>query len=486
MGPSSGKDGSSAKEDSLAERSDTVVMFNACKGELYGPGKGYKSLGRMVKKSWTVHVNKEALAEEKLDGVSLIIFSGSRERFADHEIQCLQQHLSKGGSVLFLTGEGGDNGPWASQREANTCNLGHVIDVLSQNTIALNADSVVRTVHYKYFHPKEAHIGDGVLNRVIARAAQKIGGDKAAAAAAAGGSPAGSTKMGSGASGFGKENPLPFVYPYGATLSLQKPAIPLLSSGYLAYPLNRPVCAVFEHERKDGGRPGRLMVMSSLQAFEDKWFGEEENAKLAEVLLWWLLFHPAARLNAIDAEEPEISDYNHLPDVESLAERLRVCLESPDELPRDSTTMFDLTMFKFDTDLIPESVKAYEQTNVKHEPLTLIQPEFHTPLPPFYPATVPPIHREPPHPVCTHTQQRNPTHSPHTQALDLFDLDEHFASERQRLAILTNKCDDMVCWPHTGEQQRDKSTPPPTHLQPNRISSTTSPRQQRSWGSQRS
>eukprot|EP00662_Eupelagonemidae_sp_cell21_P015936 gene15936-46183_t len=87
--------------------------------------------------------------------------------------------------------------------------------------------------------------------------------------------------------------------------------------------------------------------------------------------------------------------------------------------------MFDLSMFKFDTDLIPESVKAYEQLNVKHEPLTLIQPEFHTPLPPFFPATFPPIHREPPHP-----------------ALDLFDLDEHFASEKQRLAILTNKCTD--------------------------------------------
>eukprot|EP01061_Rhynchopus_euleeides_P017805 TRINITY_DN29482_c0_g1_i1.p1 TRINITY_DN29482_c0_g1~~TRINITY_DN29482_c0_g1_i1.p1 ORF type:complete len:511 (+),score=201.99 TRINITY_DN29482_c0_g1_i1:222-1754(+) len=414
------------KEESLAERSDTVVMFNACKGEVYGPGKGYRNFSRMVKKSWTVNVNKESITDDKLDGVSLVIFSGSREKFEPHEIDTLQRHLSKGGSLLILTGEGADRGSWAQLRDSHTCNLKHVVDVLSQNTISLNYDSVVRTVHYKYFHPKEAHIGEGVLNREISRAAQKIGGEKQVSATA---TIAPATAASSGKGGkdavAAKEGSLPFVYPNGGTVSVQKPAVPLLSSGYLAYPLNRPVCAVYEHEQKGGGRPGRLMVVSSLQMFEDKWYGEEENARLSEVLLWWLLYHPAVKLNSIDAEEPEISDYLHLPDVESLAERVRVCLESPEDLPRDSTTMFDLTMFKFDTDLIPESVKAYELTNVKHEPLTLIQPEFHTPLPPFYPATVPPIHREPPHP-----------------GLDLYNLDEHFASEKQRLALLTNKCDD--------------------------------------------
>jgi len=62
---------------------------------------------------------------------------------------------------------------------------------------------------------------------------------------------------------------------------------------------------------------------------------------------------------------------------------------------------------------------------VKHETLSLIPPQFECPLPPLQPATFPPAMREPPPP-----------------ALDQFDLDEHFASEKQRLAQLANKCTD--------------------------------------------
>eukprot|EP00434_Breviolum_minutum_P023117 symbB.v1.2.020394.t1/scaffold1715.1/size104970/4 len=72
-----------------------------------------------------------------------------------------------------------------------------------------------------------------------------------------------------------------------------------------------------------------------------------------------------------------------------------------------------------------EAVKLYHQLGVKHEPLTLIPPQFETPMPALQPAVFPPCLREavPPN-------------------LDLFDLDEQFASERVRLAQLTNKCTD--------------------------------------------
>lgn len=65
--------------------------------------------------------------------------------------------------------------------------------------------------------------------------------------------------------------------------------------------------------------------------------------------------------------------------------------------------------------------------NVKHEPLTLIPPNFETPLPPLTPAVFPPSLPEPPEP-----------------ALELFDLDEQFASEKVRLAHLTDKCKDST------------------------------------------
>eukprot|EP00003_Mantamonas_plastica_P003542 TRINITY_DN1279_c0_g1_i1.p1 TRINITY_DN1279_c0_g1~~TRINITY_DN1279_c0_g1_i1.p1 ORF type:complete len:135 (+),score=59.05 TRINITY_DN1279_c0_g1_i1:231-635(+) len=87
--------------------------------------------------------------------------------------------------------------------------------------------------------------------------------------------------------------------------------------------------------------------------------------------------------------------------------------------------MFDDNLFKFDTDLVPEAVQLYAQLNSKHEPLALITPKFEKPLPPFTPSVFPPAIREPPPP-----------------ALELFDLDEQFASEPVRLAQVTNKCDD--------------------------------------------
>ena len=36
---------------------------------------------------------------------------------------------------------------------------------------------------------------------------------------------------------------LTFVFPFGATLNVVKPAISVLSSGSVSFPLNRPVCA---------------------------------------------------------------------------------------------------------------------------------------------------------------------------------------------------------------------------------------------------
>jgi intraflagellar transport protein 52 len=75
--------------------------------------------------------------------------------------------------------------------------------------------------------------------------------------------------------------------------------------------------------------------------------------------------------------------------------------------------MFDETLFKFDTDLVPETVEVYSQLGVKHELLTLIHPQFEAPLPPLIPALFPPNLKEAPPP-----------------ALELFDLDDQFASEK--------------------------------------------------------
>ena len=73
-------------------------------------------------------------------------------------------------------------------------------------------------------------------------------------------------------------------------------------------------------------------------------------------------------------------------------------------------------------------IQAYHELEVKQKPLGLIKPNFEVPTPPLRPAVYPPQFRDLPPP-----------------GLDLYDLDEQFASERVRLAQLCNKCgnDDL-------------------------------------------
>lgn len=388
--------------------SKPIILFNACKKETYTAAQGYRQLNRKLKSSYKVELNKDDVSIEVLKRASLVVFAGPKDKFSEQELAAIKEYLAGGGSVLIMLASGGDS------RFGTNLN-----SLLEDWGMTFNSDSVVRTVYYKYFHPKEVCITNGIVNRELNRAAGKnIPGSYVLNTSQA---LSASQQTALIAQQTSQNTSLTFVFPYGCSLNVQKPSIPILSSGYIAYPLNRPVGAVYE----DKGGKGRAMVLGSCHMFEDAWLDKDENAKLQEVLFDWLLHSPKVKLNQIDAEDPEINDYHYLPDTHALAERLRVCVEEREELPRDFTTMFDLTMFKFDTNLIPESVELYKRLGVKHEALSLIHPQFETPLPPLYPSVFPPTHREPQAP-----------------ALDLFDLDEHFATEKARLAYLTNKCEN--------------------------------------------
>ena len=100
------------------------------------------------------------------------------------------------------------------------------------------------------------------------------------------------------------------------------------------------------------------------------------------------------KLNEIDAEDPEISDYNMIPDTSRLSESVRVCLQESDEIPADYTRLFEQRLFSISTQLVPSAIRAYEQLGVKHEQLRLISPQFETPLPPLAAAVFPPTFRE--------------------------------------------------------------------------------------------
>ncbi|OCT57766.1 hypothetical protein XELAEV_18003102mg [Xenopus laevis] len=372
-----------------------TIVLNASKREIFTVNSGYKSLQKRLRGNWKIQSLKDEITAEKLVGVKLWITAGPREKFTAAEFEVLKQFLEGGGDILVMLGEGGE-----SKHDTN------INFLLEEYGIMVNNDSVVRNVYYKYFHPKEALVSNGVLNREISRAAGKdmsmiIDDD--------------STGSNSKA--------LTFVYPFGATLNIMKPAIAVLSTGSVCFPLNRPIMAFYQSKMHGG----KLAVSGSCHMFSDNYLDKEENAKILDVLMQWLTTTDI-NLNQIDAEDPEISDYTMLPNTQKLSQQLRVCLQEGDEVPRDFTTLFDMSIYQLDTSSLAKVIKSYEQLNVKHETLQLIQPQFETPLPALQPAVFPPSFRELPAP-----------------ALDLFDLDENFSSEKARLAQITNRCteDDL-------------------------------------------
>ncbi|XP_007251441.3 intraflagellar transport protein 52 homolog [Astyanax mexicanus] len=369
----------------------TTVIFNSSKRELFTANSGYKSLQKRLRAQWKIQSIKEELTTEKLHGVKLWITAGPREKFTAAELEVLKQYLNSGGNILAMLGEGGE-----VKYDTN------INFLLEEFGIMVNSDTVVRNVYYKYFHPKEALVSNGVLNREISRAAGKV-----------------VTGIIDDESPGNNAQALTFVYPYGATLNVMKPAAAVLSTGSVCFPLNRPVLALYQIPNA-----GKLAVMGSCHMFSDQYLDKEENSKIMDVLFQWLMTDNI-HLNQIDAEDPEITDYTMLPDTGCLSERLRVCLQEGDENPRDFTSLFDMSLFKLSTDTLPSVIRAYKQLNVKHEPLQLITPQFETPLPPLQPAVFQPAFRDLPPPM-----------------LDLFDLDETFSSEKVRLAQLSNKCTD--------------------------------------------
>uniref|UniRef100_A0A8C6PFA6 Intraflagellar transport 52 n=1 Tax=Nothobranchius furzeri TaxID=105023 RepID=A0A8C6PFA6_NOTFU len=378
-------------------KKSNAIIFNASKNELFTAINGFKSLQKKLRAQWKIQSMKEKVSMEKLKGAPLWISAGPREKFTASELEMLKQYLDGGGNILVMLGEGGE-------MKYNT----NINFLLEEFGIMVNNDAVVRNVYYKYFHPKEAFVSDGVLNRAISQAASKVTSGLIE-----------DENIGN------KSQNLSFVYPYGATLSVMKPAVAVLSTGFISFPLNRPILAFYQ---------GKVRGWQ----FKSFFFFQMENHpslffffygilfslfSSQDVVLQWLMTD-TIQLNQIDAEDPEVADYTMLPNTGCLSGQLSACLQESDENPRDSTS-FIKSVLDLSTETLQQVISAYEQLNVKHEPLQLITPQFETPLPPLEPAVFPPALNDLPPPM-----------------LDLFDLDETFSSEKARLAQLTNNCTD--------------------------------------------
>jgi intraflagellar transport protein 52 len=95
---------------------------------------------------------------KKLKESDLLLLGGPRLPFNAQELQDIRRYIDDGGRALILMAEGGE------QKLGTNINA-----MLEQLGISVNADTVIRRTFYKYLHPKEAFVANGVLNNELVR-----------------------------------------------------------------------------------------------------------------------------------------------------------------------------------------------------------------------------------------------------------------------------------------------------------------------------
>ena len=53
----------------------------------------------------------------------------------------------------------------------------------------------------------------------------------------------------------------------------------------------------------------------------------------------------------------QVNDYIMQPDTSLLADQVKTCLQESDEVPHDITSLFDSSLFKLDTSIVPRAIK---------------------------------------------------------------------------------------------------------------------------------
>lgn len=274
--------------------------------------------------------NKDPITPDRLSSVRLLVLGRPNEPYTAEELEAIRVFVGAGGSLLALSGDGGDS------RRGSNLNA-----VVSPYGMRFGTDSVLRTAYHSspYLHPKDCLIThpvvpsslEATVKRFVLRGAGK--GAAAAASSAAGGGHAAEEEA--------RRLDLRLAFPRGCTVAVTTEddaadddddaiggaaslaavrrrrtapsPITLLTSGFVAYPVNQPIAAAFEapHDpvaaaamssgpaassasgspskaasRREGGR---VVAAGSGDWMADKWLGKEHNSAVADAIVRWLL-----------------------------------------------------------------------------------------------------------------------------------------------------------------------------------------------------
>ncbi|XP_076230944.1 intraflagellar transport 52 [Calliopsis andreniformis] len=360
-----------------SNNNSNVIIFDTSK-QGRKLNEEFKVLQRKLKSKWKFVENNDILTKELLSTGKVLILPGPQNKFTELEMNSIRSFLNDGGHILVMLGEGGE-------KKSNT----NVNFLLEEFGIMVNNDSVIRMSYSQTMHPKECLISQGVSNKSLF------------------------------SKHYNEYTNINFLYPYGATLNVVHPSVVTLSSGSLAVPTNRPICA-YHYSELNGGK---LLVLGSTRMLTDTYIEREKNDLLREMIFD---FFESKEITTIESQMDDVDfwEYNFVPDTTQQADNPKVCTQDMDTMdnPHEYTKLFKHQLYSINLNMVPACIKAYEALGVKHEPLTLIPPHFETPLPPTQASVFPPTFQELPPP-----------------ALELFDLDEAFSSDLLKLSQLTNK-----------------------------------------------
>lgn len=460
-------------------------------------------LSRFKSQGLRVILHKQGEPLLRLSTVKLLILvhapqqqhsKSSAASLSDRDVQHVHDYVSSGGSLLVLGGEKlseeqshqastastedeeeaedeDEHATGDSTKRSSTKPTSAVINdatwlnpLLSSYGLALHSNSVIRTIYSAgQFDPRHCLVASAACVPSLKQA-------KVSAAAAA---PGGSNKPSVATSalvGLGFEqqksiddeedqennaSALRILYPQGCSIAVSKPAIPLLTSGALSFPAHKAIAALStssNNTNNTGTKQGKVCVVGSSLLFSDEFIQAQDNNVFVQHLMQGILLNDqyqseqlmqlsssaataaaggtGAASSSSSAEQQSTAQASlyaqhvtPLPDTETLAQRLRCCLMEQEEISSDFMSLFDMSLYEYSTRHACTIDQLYTDLEVKHEPLALIPPAFEVPLPQLQPALLLPTLRELPPP-----------------ALDLYDLDAQFSSEKLRLAVLTNKC----------------------------------------------
>ena len=138
---------------------------------------------------------------------------------------------------------------------------------------------MVRTSYYKYFHPKQCFIDTLTVHPGFLKTIKNIKKSKKI------------DLMGEDDMGQDDDDddcPLKIVYPFGQSIDIdpkKQNISTLFTSGKIAFPMNRPLCAVTTSK----STRGKLCALGSINLLDNSYLDKEENMKVVDGLIKWLL-----------------------------------------------------------------------------------------------------------------------------------------------------------------------------------------------------